>query len=530
MKFSDDLFFYFCLPPIVFASGFNMQRKKFFQNIRNIILFGLIGTFIAFTSFSGMTVYYRDVLREKIYGEKGIIMEDGVTGEKSIMNLSTIEILLMCSLLCSTDVIAAISLINPAEKPKLFSLVFGEGITNDAVSIILFSTVVKYTSTETEFTASSAFSIAKDFSTLGLWSIFCGLIFGLMCSYTLKRIRTLTKSPVSECAMIFVYAYIAYVAAELWHLSGIITLLTCAVVMANYAWFNLSPQGKQSSTVIFQFVGFIAEGFVFSYLGLTFFSYKDFMWSWELIYVEGIIILIGRFLGTFGLLGFLKLFGYEKNDKRKITCGELLFIWYAGLIRGAIAFGLVLRISDDVPNRSVIVTTSLTLVVVSTIFYGSTVGLLGKCLFDKNPDPPELEEAAGEETEIRSQASYELSLPSNGMDSESSKSSVREQLLHYNQQEADDSSSSDESQAKRKRRKQPKCSDFLRRFDEMIMRPIFIYHYEKDMHNRAREFYDLFMHDGERIEKQYNEVAAQQRREEASVSAKQAKLSNHSGS
>ena len=24
MKFSDDLFFYFCLPPIVFASGFNM--------------------------------------------------------------------------------------------------------------------------------------------------------------------------------------------------------------------------------------------------------------------------------------------------------------------------------------------------------------------------------------------------------------------------------------------------------------------------------------------------------------------------
>ena len=32
MKFSDDLFFYFCLPPIVFASGFNMQRKDFFKN------------------------------------------------------------------------------------------------------------------------------------------------------------------------------------------------------------------------------------------------------------------------------------------------------------------------------------------------------------------------------------------------------------------------------------------------------------------------------------------------------------------
>ena len=62
------------------------------------------------------------------------------------------------------------------------------------------------------------------------------------------------------------------------------------------------------------------------------------------------------------------------------------------------------------------------------------------------------------------------------------------------------------------------------------MRPIFIYHYEKDMHNRAREFYDLFMHDGERIEKQYNEVAAQQRKEEASVSARQGKGSSYGGS
>ena len=56
----------------------------------------------------------------------------------SELKLEQMEILLMCSLLCSSDVIAAISLIKPQEKPKLFSLVFGEGIVNDAVSIILF--------------------------------------------------------------------------------------------------------------------------------------------------------------------------------------------------------------------------------------------------------------------------------------------------------------------------------------------------------------------------------------------------------
>ena len=60
------------------------------------------------------------------------------------MNLSTAEILLMSSLLCSTDVIAAISMVKYEEQPTLFSLLFGEGIVNDAVAIILFNTVLKF--------------------------------------------------------------------------------------------------------------------------------------------------------------------------------------------------------------------------------------------------------------------------------------------------------------------------------------------------------------------------------------------------
>ena len=56
MRFDDNAFFFFCLPPIVFASGFNMQRGDFFANISNILLFGVLGTFVAFFSFSSMTI------------------------------------------------------------------------------------------------------------------------------------------------------------------------------------------------------------------------------------------------------------------------------------------------------------------------------------------------------------------------------------------------------------------------------------------------------------------------------------------
>ena len=279
MKFNDDLFFYFVLPPIVFASGFNMYRKKFFANIQNIVLFGVLGTFIAFGSFSALTIGYT-----KYFGLKQYTYDSATGGWiQTTLNLQTVEILLMCSLLCSSDVIAAVSLIKPKQQPKLFSLVFGEGIVNDAVSIILFNTVMKQVKSNSELDAATMANIGVGFCGLAFTSLFIGIAYGLGISYLLIRARSMTKSPVIECALIFSFAYLSYVTAEIYHQSGIITLLTCGVTMAHYAWYSLSPQGKQTSTIVFQFLGFLAEGFVFSYLGLTFFSYKSMPFSFELI-------------------------------------------------------------------------------------------------------------------------------------------------------------------------------------------------------------------------------------------------------
>ena len=78
---------------------------------------------------------------------------------------------------------------------------------------------------------------------------------------------------VVECSMIFLFAYMSYVVSELLELSGIIALLTCGLIMAHYTWFNLSRQGRHSSSVVFQFISYLAEGFIFAYLGLTFFAF-----------------------------------------------------------------------------------------------------------------------------------------------------------------------------------------------------------------------------------------------------------------
>ena len=54
--------------------------------------------------------------------------------------------------MCCSDTVAAVSIIKFDEQPMLFSIVFGEGIVNDAVSIILFNAVFSRTMTDAPLT------------------------------------------------------------------------------------------------------------------------------------------------------------------------------------------------------------------------------------------------------------------------------------------------------------------------------------------------------------------------------------------
>ena len=56
------------------------------------------------------------------------------------VKVDIMQILLITALLCSSDVVAAVSIVDYNQQPKLFSCIFGEGVVNDIVSIILFNT------------------------------------------------------------------------------------------------------------------------------------------------------------------------------------------------------------------------------------------------------------------------------------------------------------------------------------------------------------------------------------------------------
>lgn len=153
--------------------------------------------------------------------------------------------LLFTALLCSSDVVAAVSIVSYEAQPKLYSCIFGEGVFNDIVSIILFNTVSALQSAD--FYWYTVFLIIGQFLLLGIVSISVGLVYGMSLSLLFKHFRCLTASPIIETFLIFAFCYISYLTSQLIKLgnglemSGIISLLTCAILSAHYTYYNISP-------------------------------------------------------------------------------------------------------------------------------------------------------------------------------------------------------------------------------------------------------------------------------------------------
>jgi sodium/hydrogen exchanger-like protein 6/7 len=221
----------------------------------------------------------------------------------------------------------------------------GEGLLNDVVVIVLYQTVSGFQeNSEQEFDTVTGFQILSNFCQLCLVSVLVGVVTGFAVTYMTKKFRYLAHSTMQETFLMISVAMFTYYLSEVLGQSGITSLVSCALVMAHYTWYNLSPQGKHVTSVAFQTLGYGAEAFVFSFIGLSVMYYKSYPYSWKFIIAEFFIVIVGRLLAI--ILAFYMFECFKGNRANKLSLKEQTFLAYAAMIRGAIAFGLVENIND----------------------------------------------------------------------------------------------------------------------------------------------------------------------------------------
>ena len=361
VTFDDEMFFNIVLPPIIFSAGYNLKKRAFFKYFFYIIAFGIFGTVISFLIVSAL-IHYSNKLK---------FFNPFILDNKLIF--------LFASVIASTDTVAAMTFIKEDEMPKLFSILFGEGVLNDAVCIVLYRILSNFDFDNNVFNFWTILSIVGAFLMMFFFSCFLGIGGGLLCSFLLKILKPVHLSRVQETSLIIFFAFLTYLVTEMMHFSPIISLLFCGIFMSHYAFYNLSFQAREESSIVSKILSNIAEGFVFTYLGLTSISISHDSFSLIFIILVFIFVLIGRFVAVYGISLILNLF---KLKIFEFDVSERGITFFAGCIRGAIAFGLAISMPSDsdesTKNKQMLISSTLILVFITTVLFGALMSPIVK--------------------------------------------------------------------------------------------------------------------------------------------------------
>lgn len=373
--FSEDLFFLYLLPPIIFNAGFQVKKKQFFKNFTIILMFGIFGTVISFCLISlGAFLLFKRI---------------GVT------SLNTQDYLAVGAILSATDSVCTLQVLNQDETPFLYSVVFGEGVVNDATSIVLFNAVQSIDFSNIDATIS--LKLLGTFLYLFFSSTILGIVAGLLSAFIIKTLYFGRHSTDREVSLMLIMAYLSYMLAELLSLSGILTIFFCGIVMSHYTWHNVTESSRITTRHAFATISFIAETFIFLYVGMDALDIEKWKASsasaGTSVAVSSTLfglVLVGRAAFVYPLANFINCIRNQSGSR--IEFRQQFIMWWAGLMRGAVTIALSYNqfsSSDDSESKdsALMITSTIIVVLFSTVVFGSITKPLIEAMLLRNAKP-----------------------------------------------------------------------------------------------------------------------------------------------
>lgn len=203
---------------------------------------------------------------------------------------------------------------------------------------------------------------------------------GLLSAYIIKKLYIGRHSTDREVALMILMAYLSYMLAELCHLSGILTVFFCGIVMSHYTWHNVTGNSRITTKHAFATLSFVAETFIFLYVGMDAMDIEK--WRFvsdspgKSVVTTSILLgllLLGRAAFVFPLSFLSNL--TKKTENERITFRQQIIIWWAGLMRGAVSIALAYNKfmsagHTDLRANGIMITSTISVVLFSTVVFG----------------------------------------------------------------------------------------------------------------------------------------------------------------
>ncbi|XP_055077260.1 sodium/hydrogen exchanger 7 isoform X1 [Periophthalmus magnuspinnatus] len=358
VTFDPEVFFNILLPPIIFHAGYSLKKRHFFRNLGSILTYAFIGT--AVSCF---------VIGNLMYGVVKLMQVAGQLTDKFYYT----DCLFFGAIISATDPVTVLAIFNDLHADgDLYALLFGESVMNDAVAIVLSSSIVAY---QPSGANSHKFDTSALFKSIGVFlGIFSGsFVMGAATGVVTALISKFTKLhyfPLLETALFFLMSWSTFLLAEACGFTGVVAVLFCGITQAHYTYNNLSEESTKRTKQLFEVLHFLAENFIFSYMGLALFTFQNHIFSPIFIIGAFIAIFIGRALNIYPLSFLLNL-----GRRHKITGNFQHMMMFAGL-RGAMAFALAIRDTATYARQMMFSTTLLIVFFTVWVFGGGTTPML----------------------------------------------------------------------------------------------------------------------------------------------------------
>jgi len=145
--------------------------------------------------------------------------------------------------------------------PRIVTILEGEGLVNDATALVLLSTMLAIVTTSVQ--SPNGWMIALTF----LWAVIGAVIIGGILGVVAVTLRARVTDPVLDAAISLVIPFVAYLAGEFAHSSGVVAVVVAGILVGNQGAYRIRASFRLAESGTWRIVTLLIENAVFLFMG-----------------------------------------------------------------------------------------------------------------------------------------------------------------------------------------------------------------------------------------------------------------------
>jgi Na+/H+ antiporter len=284
------------------------------------------------------------------------------------------------------DAVAASAVARRVGMPRrVVTLLEGESLLNDATALVTLRTAIAAIGGSLHFLEAGG-----EF----LWAVVGGAGIGWLLAQVVSVVRKQIDDPVLDTTLSLVVPFVAYIAAEWVHASGVIAVVVAGLILGARSTTIQSAASRVTERILWRTVQFLLESIVFLIIGLQLRhllqdAVRSSTTNGRVAMVCGLVLLtviVVRLLWVFPAAYLPRLVPAVSRNEPVPPAGQVALVGWAGM-RGVVTLAAAFTIPEDALHRPTLLLAAFTVVAGTLLLQGPTLPWLVRRLRVSGPDP-----------------------------------------------------------------------------------------------------------------------------------------------